>query len=122
MLVLTPNFITMKSYIFLMIVCFLSFSELTAQVEQDSSLITKAAQYENKGKFKKAMKLYEKLAVRYGTSDLLHKAALNFEKMHDGKKSYCTYFERAQNRKIYQLKEEEIFFYGCDPSTFERIK
>ena len=112
----------MKSYIFLSLVCFLSFSEFTAQVEQDSSLITKAAQYENNGKFKKAMKLYEKLAVRYESSDLLHKAALNFEKMHEGEESYCTYFERAQNRKIYQLKEEEIFFYGCDPSTFEQIK
>ena len=112
----------MKSYFFLMIVCFLSFSQLTAQVEQDSSLINKAVQFENNGEFKKAMKLYEKLAVRYESSNLLHKAALNFEKMHEGEESYCTYFERVQNRKIYQLKEEEIFFYGCDPSTFERIK
>jgi hypothetical protein len=122
MLVLTPYFKIMKSYIFLTLVCFFSFSELTAQVEQDSSLIAKAAHYESKGKFKKAMNLYQKLAVRYGSSNLLHKAALNFEKMHDGKRSYCAYFERAKNRINYQLKEEEIFFYGCDPSTFERIK
>lgn len=112
----------MKLYIFLTLVCFLSFSELTAQVEQDSSLIAKAAHYENKGKFKKAMKLYEKLAVRYESSNLLHKAALNFEKMHEGEESYCAYFESAQDRKVFQLKEEEIFFYGCDPTTFEQIK
>ena len=89
-----------------------------SQTAQDSLQLEKADAYFESGKFKKAEKIYKKFAVGFHSTTILYKAALTNEKITG--ENYCLYFKNMMS-KGYIMVHEDLFFFGCDPKTFEKI-
>ena len=103
----------------LLLICFLFFvSLLHSQEIQDSAQIKKAEVQFEKGNFTKAFKIYEVEALKYNSISLLNQAALCNEKISG--ENHCKYLKRKREQG-FDMKDEEIFFFQCDPKTFEKI-
>lgn len=92
--------------------------QVKSQTVQDSLLLEKADTSFESGKFKKAKKIYEEFALEFNSSTVLYKAALAHEKITG--ENYCLYFKAMMN-KGFEMLPPVLFFYGCDPETFEQF-
>ncbi len=87
-------------------------------VEQPAILMKADSLYRAE-QYVEAQAIYYDYAIKHHDVKAMHKAALSYEKQTGN--SYCLFLKEVILNG-FEIREEELFFFGCNPETFEKIK